>query len=67
MVGPAGGGSAFSTHSLSPVLFSRIVHGPEASVPHPNGPLLSLVVRGQGGGAKRNKKLDEAACLLIMP
>lgn len=49
MVGPAGGGSAFSTHSLSPVLFSRIVHGPEASVPHPNGPLLSLLVRGQGG------------------
>lgn len=69
MDGPAGGSAAFNTHSLSPVLFSRIVHDSQMKKPKPPLPLppfyclLCVCV----WGARLNKKLDEAACLLIMP
>lgn len=42
MDGPAGGSAAFNTHSLSPVLFSRIVHDSQMKKPKPPLPLPPL-------------------------
>lgn len=42
MDGPAGGSAAFNTHSLSPVLFSRIVHDSQMKKPKPPLPLAPL-------------------------
>jgi len=52
--------SVQSTHSLSPVLFSRIVHSMKESFP------ASLSLSLYRSLFITNKKLDEAACLLIM-